>query len=92
MGAGGVTNHGTSNTNVRSLEMQGEPNSKAKKYNKKGKLVQERWYDENGKAVRNRDYSHSGIMNFPHDHTWDWSSGKGKRIEEHLEPDYENYK
>ena len=62
MGAGGVTNRGTSVTDARSLKIIGKPDSKIQRYNKKGELVQERWYDNLGRAIRNRDYSHSGEM------------------------------
>lgn len=91
MGAGGVTNCGTYVTKERSLKPTGNPNSKAKRLNKNGELVQERWYDHLGRAVRNRDYSHSGTWDFPHDHDWDWENGDGHRNKEHLKPDYEKY-
>ena len=65
MGAGGVTNCGTNATDARSLKKTGKPNSKVQRYNQKGELVQERWYDYLGRAIRNRDYSHSGEMPFP---------------------------
>ncbi len=86
MGSGGVTNHGTNNTEERSLKKTGKPNSKVQRY-RYGKLVQERWYDNNGNAIRNRDYSHSGPYPFPHDHIWE----DGERGTEHLSPDYENF-
>lgn len=92
MGAGGVTNRGTSATDARSLKIIGKPDSKIQRYNKKGELVQERWYDNLGRAIRNRDYSHSGEMFFPHDHDWVWKNGEGQRIKEHVEPDYIKYR
>ena len=91
MGAGGVTNCGTNATDARSLKKTGKPNSKVQRYNQKGELVQERWYDYLGRAIRNRDYSQSGEMPFPHDHDWAWENGEGQRIKEHVAPDYIKY-
>lgn len=64
---------------------------KVQRYNQKGELVQERWYDYLGRAIRNRDYSHSGEMPFPHDHDREWGNGEGQRIKEHVYPDYIKY-
>lgn len=88
MGAGGVTNHGTIQTNERNLTKKGKPNSKVQRY-KNGKLVQERWYDKDGNAERNRDYEHQDAHKnhtFPHDHAWI----NGVRSKE-INPNYDKY-
>ncbi len=89
MGSGGVPNRTIEITYERNLKPTGKPNSRKDRYNKNGKKIQSRWYDENGNAVRNRDYLHSSRegVKFPHDHDWK----NGERGKEHLEPDYDNY-
>lgn len=89
MGAGGIPNRSVEVVYADRLEARGKPNSKVKRFNRQGKHVQDRWYDNKGLAERNRDYSdRQGV----HDHNWDWSSGEGIRGAEHLPPDYINYK
>ena len=83
MGGGGATSGGTYvRVDGNRLDKKGKPNSRYDLY-VGGKKKQSRWYDHEGKAIRNRDYFHSAKPNtpFPHDHPWDWSSGKGKRYE-----------
>ena len=75
----------------KKFEKTGKPDSKVQRYNQKGELVQERWYDYLGRAIRNRDYSHSGEMPFPHDYDREWENGEGQRIKEHVDPDYIKY-
>lgn len=51
--------------------------------NSKGELKQRRYYGSDGKAQKDIDYQHgnnNGKHSFPHEHTWDWSKGYGKRI------------
>ncbi|WP_372008773.1 RHS repeat-associated core domain-containing protein [Paenibacillus chitinolyticus] len=66
---------------TRSLPTTGKPNSSVDFYDN-GKLTQRRYYDEKGRAKQDIDYEHSNGDNshdFPHSHTWDWSSGSPKR-------------
>ena len=95
MGAGGASSGGTYvYRNASRLDDIGKPNSRADLY-KDGKLKQSRWYDCEGKAVHNRDYFHQnpkGNIRFPHDHIWDWSTGKGERSKGHDLPPDPNYK
>lgn len=91
MGSGGVPNRGVDVTYEKKLKITGKPNSRIDRYNSNDEKVQSRWYDKSGNAIRNRDYGHGGSHEFPHDHSWDWSSGKGTRGTEHLIPDYDNY-
>lgn len=90
MGAGGVPNRGVEIVYDRNLKKVGKPNIRVDKY-KNGEKIQSRWYDKDGRAIRNRDYKHSGNMNFPHDHKWDWSK-EDPRGKEHLDPDFDNFK
>jgi len=67
---------------VRNLPTTGKPNSSVDFYDENGTLTQRRYYDENGRATEDIDYEHSNGDNsheFPHRHTWDWSSGTSKR-------------
>ena len=91
MGAGGVPNRGVDILYDSRLDPMGKPNSRLDRYNKDGKKVQSRWYDNNGRAIRNRDYSHSGKGPFPHDHDWTWDGENGHRGEDHLPPNYDVY-
>lgn len=47
-----------------------------------GKLWQRIYYDSSGKCIKDINYYHTGvdIHSFPHEHYWDWSTGKLKRI------------
>ena len=68
------------NTN---LPTESEPNSSMDLLNSKGELKQRRYYGSDGKAQKDIDYQHgnnNGKHSFPHEHTWDWSKGYGKRI------------
>lgn len=91
MGAGGASVHGSNEIFDRKLDSRGKPNSRSDRY-RNGVKVQSRWYDSKGKAVRNRDYKHGGNVKFPHDHLWTWNGDEGARGEEHLSPDFINYK
>lgn len=67
---------------VRNLLTTGKPNSSVDFYDEKGTLTQRRYYDKNGRAIEDIDYEHSNGDNsheFPHRHTWDWSSGSPKK-------------
>lgn len=53
------------------------PNSRIDLFNKDGRLIQQRWFDEEGKAMKNRDWEHGskgGVHNFPHIHKWNWNN------------------
>ena len=93
MGGGGGPKHGIKRTDARNLNINGDPNSKIQRF-KNGRIVQERWYDEKGRAIRNRDYEHQDSNHshfFPHDHAWNWSTGKGIRDKYPVLPDYKNF-
>lgn len=67
---------------ARNLPTTGKPNSSVDFYDENGTLTQRRYYDENGRAIEDIDYEHSNGDNsheFPHRHTWDWTSGSPKR-------------
>ena len=94
MGGGGATSGGTYvRVDGNRLDKEGKPNSRYDLY-VGGKKKQSRWYDHEGKAIRNRDYFHQdpkGDIPFPHDHPWNWSSGKGERYEGHDIPPDPNF-
>ena len=70
-------------TDSKDFKPTGEPNSSKDKIDKDGNIVTRRWYDENGKAYKDVDYTNHGNAKnhpkVPHEHTWDWSSGKPVR-------------
>jgi hypothetical protein len=53
------------------LPTAGSPNSSREKRDKKGKIVQRRYYDGEGKAILNIDYDHDHGAGIPHGHDWD---------------------
>lgn len=63
------------------VDLEGELYSSAEVYNGDGKLIKRRYYGADGKAEKDVDYGHqdNGTHTFPHEHTWDWSSGTPKR-------------
>lgn len=59
-----------------------EPYSSKDLYDSEGNLKQRRYYDSKERADKDIDYAHGNGDNshtFPHEHTWDWSSGNGIR-------------
>lgn len=70
-------------TDSKDFKPTGEPNSSKDKIDKDGNIVTRRWYDENGKAYKDVDYTNYGNAKnhpkVPHEHTWDWTSGKPVR-------------
>ena len=98
MGGGGATSGGTYVKIIHGkrgdLDTHVEtPNTRYDLY-VDGVKVQSRWYDFKGDAIRNRDYQHQDAHHnhtFPHDHAWIWENGRPHRIEDNLQPDYENY-
>ena len=66
-------NNETDEENKTSLPTEGDPNSDAELYDKKG-LKQRRHYGPDGKAEYDIDFRHSGEKHiFPHKHYWDWT-------------------
>jgi hypothetical protein len=59
----------------------GNPNSSREKRNKKGKIIQRRFYDGDGKAIIDIDYEHdhTGAGN-PHAHDWNWTKDPPVRL------------
>lgn len=58
----------------------GSPGSTRTIYNPDGSVKQERTYGPDGRAEKDVDYNHGGSEHtFPHEHTWDWSTGQPKR-------------
>ena len=72
--------HGTKTKNPGPY---GEANSSVDILDENGNIKTRRWYDENGYAYRDVDMTNHGNAKehpeWPHEHTWDWSSGKPKR-------------
>lgn len=60
----------------------GSPGSTRTLYNPDGSIKQERTYGPDGRAEKDVDYNHGGVGHtFPHEHTWDWSTGQPNRQE-----------
>ena len=55
------------------LPITGNPNSSKDRRDKKGRIVQRRFYDGEGKAIINIDYDHDHGAGKPHGHDWDWT-------------------
>lgn len=62
------------------LPTTGNPNTSAEKRNKKGKVVQRRYYGGDGKAIINIDYDHDHGAGKPHGHDWDWTQDPPVRL------------
>jgi hypothetical protein len=55
------------------LPSTGNANTSVVRLNKKGKIIQRRYYDGDGRAIKNVDFeAHHGAPN-PHIHDWDWT-------------------
>jgi hypothetical protein len=55
------------------LPTTSNPNTSRVKRDKKGKIIQRRFYAADGKAIKNVNYeAHHGHPN-PHVHDWDWT-------------------
>jgi hypothetical protein len=73
----------------RSLNLNGDPNSRSDLYDEHDELIQSRWYDQDGIAMWDRHYKHQDSRHtheFPHDHQWKWQRKKGKWVFEPREP------
>lgn len=70
-------NHSTTTDNPG---VKGNPDSSVDIVDEEGNIKTRRWYDENGKAYRDVDMTDHGNPKqhpeVPHEHEWDWSSGK----------------
>lgn len=78
-------NHSITQGRVGSLKTEGKPNSSIDLYDKKGNLLQRRFYGKDGKVTIAVDFSHGnedGSHSFPHKHVWDWSKGYPQRLPE----------
>lgn len=54
------------------LPIVGLPNTSAVRRDRRGKIVQRRFYGGDGKAIKNIDYDHDHGAGKPHAHDWDW--------------------
>lgn len=62
------------------LPITGPPNSSSEKLNKKGKVIQRRFYGGDGKAIVNIDFDHDHGAGKPHAHDWDWTQDPPVRM------------
>jgi hypothetical protein len=62
------------------LPTTGNPNSSKEKRDKKGKIIQRRYYGGDGKAIINIDYAHDHGAGKPHGHDWDWTQEPPVRL------------
>lgn len=78
-------NHSVTQGRIGSLKTEDKPNSSIDLYDKKGNLLQRRFYGEDGKATLDVDFSHGngdGSHSFLHKHIWDWSKDYPQRLPE----------
>jgi len=68
------------------LPTEGKPNSTDHLYNGDGSIKKTGWYGGDGKIIHERNYNHTGTMDFPHDHTWDYGNNSPRRSKGHLPP------
>lgn len=70
-------NHSTTTENPG---VKGEPDSSVDIVDEDGNIKTRRWFDENGNATRDVDMTDHGNSKqhpeVPHEHTWDWSTGR----------------
>ena len=62
------------------LSQVGNPNTSVTRRDKKGKVVQRRFYGADGKAIKNIDYDHDHGAGKPHAHDWDWTKDPPVRL------------
>jgi hypothetical protein len=67
-------------TRSNDLPTVGIPNTSREKRDKKGKVIQRRYYGGDGKAVVNIDYDHDHGAGRPHAHDWDWTQDPPVRL------------
>lgn len=72
---GKTSKHSTSTS--KSLPTHGAPNSSVDRVDKKGNVIQRRFYDKNGRATKDIDFTDHGNPKkhpkVPHEHRWDWT-------------------
>ena len=70
-------------TTSHTIRTTGKPNSVTQKFDDKGNLEKERYYDSNGYALIDIDYTNHGNAKLhpqvPHKHRWDWSDPKNPK-------------
>jgi Bacterial toxin 24 len=62
------------------LPTTGNPNSSKEKRDKKGNIVQRRYYGGDGKAILNIDFDHDHGAGKPHAHDWDLTQDPPVRL------------
>jgi len=62
------------------LPVVGNPNTSAVRRDRKGQIIQRRFYGGDGKAIKNIDYDHDHGAGKPHAHDWDWTSEPPVRL------------
>jgi hypothetical protein len=62
------------------LPQVGNPNTSAVRRDRKGKVIQRRFYGADGKAIKNIDYDHDHGAGQSHAHDWDWSQDPPVRL------------
>ena len=62
------------------LPSTGSPNTSKEKRDRKGKIIQRRYYGADGKAIINIDFDHDHGAGKPHGHDWDWTQDLPLRL------------
>ena len=62
------------------LPVVGNPNISAVGRDRKGQIIQRRFYGGDGKAIKNIDYDHDHGAGKPHAHDWDWTKDPPVRL------------
>lgn len=63
-----------------SLPKMGNPNTSVVRRDRRGKIIQRRFYGGDGKAIKNIDYDHDHGAGKPHAHDWDWTQDPPIRL------------
>lgn len=62
------------------LPIVGNPNTSAVRRDRRGNVIQRRFYGGDGKAIKNIDYDHDHGAGKPHAHDWDWTQDPPLRL------------
>ncbi len=62
------------------LPTTASPNTSKEKRDKKGKVIQRRYYGGDGRAIINIDFDHDHGAGKPHGHDWDWTQDPPIRL------------
>lgn len=62
------------------LPIVGNPNTSVVRRDRRGKIIQRRFYGGDGKAIKNIDYDHDRGAGRPHAHDWDWTQDPPVRL------------